>query len=109
MMNAQTGRIMSLTEHIYQSIQNILFTRIGTRLQREEYGSLLPILLDAPLNEATLLRCNASVIIAIAQWEPRYIITHAQTKAMKKDNGLSVEIHIAGSLNGKAQNFIVRV
>lgn len=105
MMNAQTGRMMSLTEHVHQSIRNILFTRIGTRVQREEYGSLLPLLLDSPLNEVTLLRCNAAVIMAIAKYEPRFTITQAQTKATP--NG--VQIALSGSLNGKAQDFVIKV
>lgn len=110
MMNAKTGRMMSLADHVQQSIHNILFTRIGTRLQRENYGSLLPELIDAPLNEATLLRCNAAVMIAIAQWEPRYTIESAQTQVISDGNqGLRVEIALSGSLNGKAQNFIVKM
>ena len=65
MMDAATGRLMPLAEHVRQSIRNILFTRIGTRIEREEYGSLLPLLIDAPLNEATLLQCNAAVGAAL--------------------------------------------
>lgn len=105
MMNAQTGRMMLLADHVHQSIRNILFTRMGTRVQREEYGSLLPILLDAPLNEITLLRCNAAVIMAVSKWEPRYTITQAQTKVT--ENG--VQINLSGSLNGVAQNFIMKL
>lgn len=105
MMNAQTGRIMSLAEHVHQSIQNILFTRMGTRVQREEYGSLLPLLLDSPLNDVTLLRCNAAVVMAIAKYEPRYTITHAQTQTTAH----GVQISLSGSLNGQAQNFVIGV
>lgn len=103
MMNAQTGRMMPLADHVHQSIRNILFTRMGTRLQREEYGSLLPILIDSPLNEITLLRCNAAVVMAISKWEPRYTITSAQTQATPS----GVQIQISGSLNGVAQNFVI--
>ena len=105
MMNAQTGRIMPLAEHVHQSIQNILFTHIGTRVQREEYGSLLPLLIDAPLDEATLLRCNSAVVMAIAKYEPSYTITSAQTQATP--NG--VQISLSGSLNGTVQNFVIKV
>ena len=109
MMSAQTGRMMPLAEHVRQSIHNILFTRIGTRLQREEYGSLLPILLDAPVNEITLMRCNAAVIMALAKWEPRYTVTAAQTRALTENDSVRVEIALSGSLNGKAQDFIIGV
>lgn len=109
MMNAHTGRFMNLHDHVRQSIQNILFTRIGTRLQREEYGSLLPILLDAPLDEITLLRCNAAVVIAIARWEPRYTITSAQTRISGNHNNARVEIALSGLLNGKTTEFTVNM
>lgn len=105
MMDAQTGRILPLVPHIRQSIANILGTRIGTRVEREEYGSLLPELLDMPLNEATLLRCNAAVIMAVAKWEPRYTITDAHTQATEQ----GVVIRISGSLNGHTQQFIVNL
>ena len=109
MMHAQTGRMMSLADHVQQSIHNILFTRIGTRLQRESYGSLLPELLDAPLNEATLLRCNAAVIMAISQWEPRYTIESAQTQVKQQNGTLTVQIMLSGSLNNQAQSFVIQV
>ena len=63
MMSAQTGRLLPLSDHVRQSIANILFTRIGSRVQREEYGSLIPELIDQPLNEATQLRVAAATII----------------------------------------------
>lgn len=107
MMNAKTGRMMSLNEHVQQSIQNILFTRIGTRLERENYGSLLPELLDTPLNEVTLLRCNAAVIMAIAKWEPRFVIKQAQTQVVQENGQVRVKIVLHGDLGGKATDFIV--
>ena len=39
MMSKVSGRYMPLSDHIRQSIADILFTRIGSRVQREEYGS----------------------------------------------------------------------
>ncbi|EIC14289.1 GPW/gp25 family protein [Kingella kingae] len=109
MMNAQTGRMMSLAEHVQQSIHNILFTRIGTRIQREPYGSLLPELLDTPLSEATLLRCNAAVIMAIAKWEPRFEIEQAQTQAVRDQERINVQIQLRGRLGKQALNFVVKV
>lgn len=107
MMNERNGRHISLIDHVQQSIRNILFTRIGTRVEREEYGSLLPELLDMPLTDITLLRCNAAVILAIARWEPRYQIEHAQTQVVPQDGSLAVQIQLSGSLNGNLQNYII--
>ena len=108
MMNAATGRLLPLREHVRQSIRNILFTRIGTRVQREEYGSLLPMLIDAPINDTTLLRCNAAVIMALARWEPRFTITAASTRPVRTANGIRIEITLSGSLNGHAEQFVIR-
>ena len=93
MMSETTGRLLPLTEHVRQSIRNILFTAVGTRVQREEYGSLLPLLMDAPLNEITLLRCNAAVVLALAKWEPRLVITAAETRAVPADKFLTILMH----------------
>ena len=42
-MNRFTGeKITSETEHIKQSIADILLTPIGSRLQRRDYGSRIP-------------------------------------------------------------------
>lgn len=71
MTNAETGQGMSLKEHIAQSIKNILFTRIGSRIMREDYGSILPYLIDMPLIPPVVLACQQAVVSALAAWEPR--------------------------------------
>lgn len=71
-MNRSTGRaIESDDAHIAQSIADILTTRIGTRIMRRPYGSLVPALIDQPANGATRLRVMAAAIMAITRWEPR--------------------------------------
>lgn len=70
-MNRQTGAAVTPTAHIAQSIGDILTTPLGSRVMRREYGSLLPDLIDAPLNDATRLQAYAAVAIALMRWEPR--------------------------------------
>lgn len=70
-MNAATGKTISGIEHIQQSIADILTTPVGSRVQRREYGSMLPALIDQPLTGATLLRAYSAVVVALSQWEPR--------------------------------------
>ena len=89
MMDAATGRLLPLRQHLAQSVRNILFTRIGTRVQREEYGSLLPLLIDMPLNEITLLRCASVTPLA--------------------DGSGHVRIAVEGELNGRAETFVVNM
>lgn len=70
-MNMRTGRALSGLEHIQQSSGVILNTPIGTRIERREFGSLVPELLDRPLNGKTRLQLLAATAIALRTWEPR--------------------------------------
>ncbi|MFG6082330.1 GPW/gp25 family protein [Paracoccus litorisediminis] len=70
-MNATTGRSLDGIDHLRQSIRDILTTPIGTRVMRRAYGSRLPELVDAPLNDETLVDLYAETFIALATWEPR--------------------------------------
>lgn len=75
MMNRDTGRrILDESDHIRQSIGDILTTPVGSRLMRREYGSLIPELIDHPGNAANRLRLMSASIMAILRWEPRVIV-----------------------------------
>lgn len=73
-MNAKTGRRLKDIEHIWQSCRDILTTPVGTRIERREYGSLLPELIDHPHNAPNNLRLMAATVGALARWEPRISI-----------------------------------
>lgn len=77
-MNRETGAAIGDLAHIGQSINDILTTRIGTRVMRREYGSLLPELVDHPFNDATRLRIYAGVVMALLRWEPRISLSRVQ-------------------------------
>jgi phage baseplate assembly protein W len=77
-MNRETGAALDLHAHISQSIVDILGTRIGTRIMRREYGSLLPELIDEPFNDVTRLRVYAAIAMAVIRWEPRIGLTRVQ-------------------------------
>jgi phage baseplate assembly protein W len=77
-MNADSGRLIGDIEHIRQSVRDILITPVGSRVMRREYGSMLPDLIDQPLNGATLLRAYAATVMALVRWEPRIRITRVQ-------------------------------
>ncbi len=77
-MNRETGAAMSELDHIGQGIADILTTRIGTRVMRREYGSLLPELVDHPFNDATRLRVYAATVMALMRWEPRISLSRVQ-------------------------------
>ncbi|MDR1350899.1 MAG: GPW/gp25 family protein [Zoogloeaceae bacterium] len=70
-MNAQTGTPLALLAHLRQSIGKILTTPVGARVMRRDFGSILPDLVDAPLNARTRLQVIAATATAILKWEPR--------------------------------------
>ncbi|RVU03922.1 oxidoreductase [Novosphingobium umbonatum] len=74
-MDASTGKSLSGTAHLAQSLGDILSTPLGTRLMRRDYGSALFSLIDRPLNAATAMLMRAAVVDAIAKWETRVTIT----------------------------------
>lgn len=80
-MNVLTGGAIANNEHIAQSIADILTTRIGTRVMRREYGSLLPDLVDHPSNDVTRLRAYAATAMALTRWEPRIQVHRVQLQS----------------------------
>ncbi|EPI0348595.1 hypothetical protein HUQ87_001414 [Neisseria gonorrhoeae] len=62
MTDAENGRGQDTLAHIAQSIRNILFTRIGTRLMREEYGSFIPDLIDMPAGHAAIALIHQAAV-----------------------------------------------
>lgn len=77
-MNRETGGAIGDLDLISQSITDILTTRIGTRVMRREYGSLLPELVDHPFNDATRLRVYVATVMALMRWEPRISLNRVQ-------------------------------
>lgn len=70
-MSRQTGLHIDQSSHILQSVRDILTTPIGSRVMRRDYGSLLPFLIDSPINSFFIMQLRASVIHALMRWEKR--------------------------------------
>lgn len=70
-MNRDTGEAITDTEHIRQSVRDILITPEGSRIARREYGSLLSVLIDQPQNDVVRLQVMAAAYTALSRWEPR--------------------------------------
>ena len=70
-MDRLSGKSLEGDAHLAQSIADILLTPIGSRVMRRDYGSLLPTLLDEPMNTRTVLRLYAATAGALRKWEPR--------------------------------------
>lgn len=79
-MNAETGRWIRDYSHLRQSIQKIVSTRIGSRIERREFGSLIPDLIDSPVNQQGTLLLYAAVVTAIMKHEPRLKINQVSAQ-----------------------------
>jgi len=86
--NAQTGKMLSGMDHLRQSITDILTTPLGSRVMRRDYGSKLPLLVDAPMNSETLVDLYAATADALQTWEPRFQLS--QVTASSADVGVIV-------------------
>lgn len=94
-MHRSTGKTLSGTAHIAQSIGDILSTPIGTRTMRRDYGSRLSELIDAPMNARTRLLIVAASAGAIRRWEPRVQLDQVSVSKATADGAL--EITLTGS------------
>ena len=92
-MNRLTGSAISTREHIGQSVTDILTTRIGTRVMRREYGSLLPELIDQPFNDVTRLRVYAATTMALMRWEPRIRLSQVQLLGADLQGQSALDLH----------------
>ena len=70
-MDRLTGAACEGADHLRQSVQVILTTPVGTRIGRRDFGSLIPELIDQPLNAATRLAVIAAGALALLRQEPR--------------------------------------
>ena len=70
-MDANTGRPLDELEHIKQSVRKIVTTPVGSRVMRRDYGSLIPELIDAPINDHIRLLVMAATATAVIRHEPR--------------------------------------
>ncbi len=74
-MNRHTGALIGGSDHLEQSIDDILSTPLGTRLGRRDYGSLVPQQLDQPNNPSGRIRLFAAAAMALLRQEGRVRIS----------------------------------
>ncbi|BBG31328.1 GPW/gp25 family protein [Zymobacter palmae] len=78
-MSKASGKALARRDSITQSIGDIVMTPIGTRLMRRDYGSIVPFLIDQPLNGLTQLRVASAIVDALARWESRVEISRIES------------------------------
>jgi uncharacterized protein len=91
-MNATTGRATQGLAHLYQSIDKILTTPVGSRIARRDFGSELFELVDAPNNSTSRVRLYAAAATALMRWEPRLKLTRVQLSTEAVDAFAGVQV-----------------
>ena len=91
-MDRTTGKLLEGRAHIVQSIKLILSTPINTRVMRPEFGSEVPNLISAPMDDANRLRLYAAATEAINRWEPRIEITNISVVDQSADGAIYIRI-----------------
>ena len=106
-MNPVDGSaINTLIDHIKLSIADIINTPVGTRLMRPKYGSLVPAMIDQPMNAATTLRLYSSIATALLVWEKRISLTSI---ALYIDASGRAEVELEIKINDEQQRITIPV
>lgn len=82
-IDAVTGKVLTGWPHVEQSIGKILTTELGSRVERRDFGSLIPRLIDQPQNEENILNffiaaaeaLEARIVRGHQYGEPRFNLT----------------------------------
>ncbi|EJF7977841.1 GPW/gp25 family protein [Escherichia coli] len=113
-MSQSNGKAITDTDHLRQSVRDILLTPQGSRIARREYGSLLSALIDQPQNPALRLQVMSAVYVALSRWEPRLTLDSITITINsnfdgsmvveltgRRNNGVSVSLSVStGAENG---------
>lgn len=91
-VNAIDGTFLDGFDHVVQSIRDILFTPIGTRVMLRDYGSDVPAMLDRPLNAATVVDTTMAVAEALDRWEPRFRVRYVEIVSQGVDGILTLAL-----------------
>lgn len=100
-MNRNTGQPLAGTDHIRQSVTDILTTPLGSRVMLETYGSDLPELVDNPSDTVTQIRIVMATAVALARWEPR-IRVNSVNVAQTNPGKIALTISATDVENGRA-------
>lgn len=74
-IDRRTGRRIEDWDHVVSSIEDLLTTRWLSRVMLRQYESDFPELIDAPMNDVSLMLFYAAIATSLALWEPRVELT----------------------------------
>lgn len=96
-MSRTNGSRLQGVAHVYQSIFDILTTRLGTRVMRLKYGSVLPDLIDQPMNATWFAQVYIGIADALARWEPRFNLKRVLAAPGQTDG--QVQLTLSGEVS----------
>lgn len=96
-LDRHTIEVLTDDAHLTQSIGDILSTPIGSRVLRRDYGSDLPLLIDAPINPETMIDLFHATAVALDKWEPRFKLRRVEIADARSGY---VDLRLTGEVSG---------
>lgn len=91
-MSRTTGTALGGFDHLRQSIEDILTTPVGTRVHRRDYGSMLPRLVDRPINQSLVSDLVAATAAALDRWEPRLRLERVTINSVSAEGRIELSL-----------------
>lgn len=101
-MDRMTGRRISGSDHIRQSVADLLSTRLASRVMRRDYGSAALDLIDRPGNGEAVLSRYVAIAEALDQWEPRVTLSGFTLSQMTPDGRATIGVALAERSTGRS-------
>ena len=92
-VDRRTGQAISGIDHLHQSIEDLITTRVGSRVIRPEYGSYLPAMVDMGISPGLASAYQAEVSRAIQRWYPVFSVKSVRAVSI---TGGQITFSIAG-------------
>jgi uncharacterized protein len=89
-MNRDTGRIMDDMDHIGQSIQVILSTRLGERVMREWFGAPANRIIGENMTQPEIMRWWMVIYTALTLFEPRFVPRGLRVERAERSGNLEI-------------------
>ena len=105
-----TGEVISEIEDVRQSCADIIFTPLGSRIARRDYGSRFVSLIDQPANAANRALMYAAIATALRRWEPRLTVRRVSLTAVDgRDGAFRVDLESTVTDTGAAQSLSLSI
>lgn len=104
-LDAATGRALEGDAYLAQLIGKAMTTPIGSRPHRRDLGSIIPELIDQPLNPATRQRLFAAAAVVLRQWFPFLRLRRLSLTRDPSSGAVDLAIEIVKPSPGKANTY----